>query len=77
MARCDVCGNDYDRTFAVRTSDGRDFTFDSVECAASAIAPECAHCGCRILGHGVETQEGTTYCCAACARQSGAEAIRA
>ena len=34
------------------------------------MAPVCAHCGCRILGHGVETGEAV-YCCAHCARRSG------
>jgi hypothetical protein len=32
MAVCDVCGNDYDKAFEVRTPDGT-HTFDSFECA--------------------------------------------
>ena len=48
--------------------DGRSATFDSVECAAAQLAPECGHCGCRILGHGIETDEGI-FCCAHCARK--------
>ncbi len=35
-----------------------------------AMAPTCAHCGCRILGHGVET-DGSIFCCAHCARAVG------
>ncbi|MEV6063141.1 hypothetical protein ACIA5E_16725 [Nocardia asteroides] len=70
---CDTCGNDYARAFTV-SRDGQSWTFDSIECAASALAPSCAHCGCRVLGHGVET-EGTVYCCASCARHSGHEAL--
>jgi len=58
MARCDVCGNDYDKTFEVRHA-GRSYTFDSIECAAQRIAPQCLHCACRILGHGVE--QDSTY----------------
>ena len=42
MARCDVCGNDYDKAFVVRR-DGREQTFDSLECAIQALAPVCAH----------------------------------
>ena len=38
MARCDVCGNDYDKAFEV-TSAGRTMTFDSFECAIQAMAP--------------------------------------
>lgn len=38
-------------------------TYDSFECAVDAMAPECAHCHCRILGHGVEAN-GVMFCCA-------------
>jgi len=62
MAQCDVCGNDYDKTFRV-TKEGRTMTFDSFECAIHAMAPQCAHCHCHIVGHGVEAR-GTIYCCA-------------
>ena len=41
-------------------------TFDSFECAIHAMAPTCAHCGCKIVGHGVEAG-GAVYCCAHCA----------
>jgi hypothetical protein len=73
MAKCDVCGNDYDKTFEV-TYQGRKGTFDSFECAIHKFAPECAHCKCRIIGHGVEAG-GTFYCCANCARLSGAKSV--
>lgn len=69
MATCEVCGNDYDKSFTV-TMDGRSHTFDSFECAIHALAPACAHCGCKIVGHGVE-HDGTFYCCAHCAQQAG------
>jgi hypothetical protein len=69
MARCEVCGNDYDKSFEVRAQDGT-HTFDSFECAIHKLAPQCAHCGCRIVGHGMEAA-GQMYCCANCARQSG------
>jgi hypothetical protein len=50
MARCDVCGNDYD------------------------LAPACGHCGCRIVGHGVEA-DGSMFCCAHCAREEGVSGL--
>ena len=53
MPKCDVRGNDYDKTFQI-TQAGRMLTFDSFECAIHAMAPSCAHCGCRIIGHGAE-----------------------
>jgi hypothetical protein len=73
MAQCEVCGNDYDKSFEVRQgSEAR--VFDSFECAIHAMAPTCDHCGCRIIGHGVEAN-GTTYCCAHCAEQAGATGL--
>jgi len=43
MARCEVCGNDYDKSFTIRSND-KDHVFDSFECAIQAIAPRWAHC---------------------------------
>ena len=74
MTRCDQCGNDYDKTFQV-ISDGQTYRFDSFECAIQKLAPTCPHCGCRVIGHGVE-QEDVIYCCAHCAGQEGATAVR-
>jgi Rieske Fe-S protein len=73
MAVCDVCGNDYDKAFEVK-SGGRSHVFDSFECAIHALAPTCAHCGCKVIGHGVESN-GTMYCCAHCARKSGVKGV--
>ncbi len=74
MAKCDVCGNDYDKAFTV-TAGGRSGTFDSFECAIHAMAPTCAHCRCKVVGHGVE-HNGTIYCCAHCAQHAGARGLR-
>ncbi len=41
----------------------------------TALAPSCQHCGCRIIGHGVEVQ-GAIYCCANCASKEGAQGVR-
>jgi hypothetical protein len=73
MARCDVCGNDYDKAFSVTGPLGSG-TFDAFECAIHALAPKCAHCGCMIIGHGAE-HDGTMYCCAHCAKASGVVGI--
>src|SRR3712207_220711 len=67
--RCEVCGNLYDKSFEIRMG-GETHVFDSFECAIHALAPTCAHCGCRVIGHGMET-EGVFYCCAHCASQHG------
>jgi hypothetical protein len=74
MGICDVCGNDYDKSFTITRGD-RTGTFDSFECAIHAFAPTCAHCGCRIIGHGSESG-GRFFCCAHCAHHAGVEEIQ-
>lgn len=73
MARCEVCGNDYDKAFRVTLGE-QVHTFDSFECAVHLLAPPCEHCGCRILGHGVEAS-GRMYCCAHCARGASEQGL--
>ena len=74
MARCETCGNNYDKAFEIVMA-GTSHSFDSFECAIQALAPTCGHCGCRILGHGVEAN-GDIYCCAHCAGQAGVQGIQ-
>jgi hypothetical protein len=69
MAVCEVCGNDYPRSFEVHAAGAR-HVFDSFECAIHRLAPRCEHCGCRVVGHGIEAA-GRIYCCAHCARHEG------
>jgi hypothetical protein len=70
MAQCEVCGNEYHLAFEVATAAGQTHVFDSFECAIHSLAPVCKHCGCRIIGHGIEAGSAF-YCCASCARQEG------
>jgi hypothetical protein len=74
MAICQVCGNDYDKSFEV-TMAGSTHTFDSFECAIHLLAPVCDHCGCRVVGHGVEAN-GVIFCCASCAEAQGVHALK-
>jgi hypothetical protein len=74
MNPCEVCGNTYDKSFQV-VMGGEAHTFDSFECAIHALAPACAHCGCKIVGHGMES-DGKFYCCAFCARAIGEPAMQ-
>ena len=74
MATCENCGNDYDKSFQV-VINGHAHTFDSFECAIHKLAPACRHCGCRIIGHGLE-KDGTYYCCDHCAEKSGVKDLR-
>jgi hypothetical protein len=74
MARCDTCGNDYDKPIEVVNGDRRG-VYDSFECAIQALAPSCATCGIRIIGHGME-QDGIFYCCASCAARAGVHSMK-
>lgn len=73
MPQCEVCGNEYDKTFEV-TMDRKTHVFDSFECAIHALAPNCSHCGCKIVGHGVEI-DNSYYCCANCAKAAGKSGV--
>jgi nitrite reductase/ring-hydroxylating ferredoxin subunit len=74
MAKCEVCDNDYDKSFQVILT-GKSHVFDSFECAIHALAPVCPHCNCRIIGHGVESGN-QIFCCANCAKLSGVTNLR-
>jgi hypothetical protein len=74
MARCEMCGNEYDKTFEV-IMNGQSHVFDSFECAIHVLAPTCSHCGCRIIGHGLEAN-GRFFCCDHCAEAMGVERLR-
>jgi hypothetical protein len=69
MGVCEVCGNDYDKSLVILRGDER-HVFDSFECAINTLAPQCGHCGCKIIGHGVES-DNSFYCCAHCAHAAG------
>jgi hypothetical protein len=74
MARCDCCGNDYDKTFEV-SYEGKKHIFDSFECAIHMLAPECPQCRCKVIGHGVEA-EGEIFCCVHCAERAGVKDLK-
>lgn len=75
MGTCEVCGNHYDKAFEIIAA-GEHHVFDSFECAMHRMAPVCEHCGCKVLGHGVEV-DGRFFCCAHCAREdAGVDEIR-
>jgi hypothetical protein len=65
MPRCEVCHNDYPQSFEVKMA-GKTHVFDCFQCAIHALAPVCAHCSAKIIGHGIDVK-GTFYCCEHCA----------
>jgi hypothetical protein len=48
--------------------------FDSLECAIHVLAPTCKHCGCKIIGHGLEVR-GASFCCEHCAHSATNDSI--
>jgi hypothetical protein len=74
MEKCEQCGNEYERSFQVVLG-GSSHVFDSFECAIEALAPRCAHCSTRIIGHGMQAGE-ELFCCASCARQAGKSGLK-
>lgn len=74
MGICATCGNSYDKSFDIVKAD-KTYTFDSFECAIQTLAPRCKHCGCRIIGHGLEANSAF-YCCEHCAQQEGVKGLR-
>ena len=68
--RCEVCGNEYDLAFEVIVA-GHRHVFDCFECAIHALAPVCDHCGCRVIGHGMQAEGGKMFCCAHCGEEAG------
>jgi len=74
MAICEACGNDYDNSFEV-IAKGKTHTFDSFECAIHKLAPTCAHCGLRIIGHGLQKGD-RIFCCDNCAEKKGITDLR-
>lgn len=74
MGQCEQCHNEYDKSFDVIMG-GTKHTFDSFECAIQSLAPICPHCGCKIIGHGVEGED-KVFCCAHCASATGVEGLQ-
>lgn len=74
MEKCATCGNTYDKLFEIKFN-GKNYFFDCFECAIQKLAPCCAHCNCKIIGHGVENSN-VFYCCANCAREEGGNILK-
>ena len=68
VMKCEVCGNEYDKAIEV-IQDGHSYFFDCFECAIHQLAPECAECGCKVIGHGVQSGN-EVYCSAHCAEHA-------
>ncbi len=72
MTVCASCGNDYANTFKI-VMESESYDFDCFECAIAKLAPICQNCGCKIIGHGIESVE-FYFCCSHCARHSETKA---
>jgi hypothetical protein len=74
MAQCELCKNDYDKSFEIVMA-GKKHVFDCFECAIHVLAPLCRNCGCKIIGHGLEAK-GLFYCCDHCAEKEGVQGLK-
>jgi hypothetical protein len=74
MAQCELCKNDYDKSFEVVMA-GKRHVFDCFECAIHVLAPSCRSCGCKIIGHGLEAN-GEFYCCDHCSEKEGVQGLK-
>lgn len=74
MPRCDTCGNDYDGGLEIMYG-GQRYIFDCFECAIDKLAPNCVSCGCRVLGHGVQSGS-RIFCSSHCARVDGVRGVQ-
>ncbi len=72
--KCETCGNDYAHAFQI-VMEGKEYTFDSFECAIRKLAPKCTHCGTQVIGHGVEEND-LIFCCSHCAQATASHKIR-
>lgn len=52
-ATCVGCGLNIEKDYILFIN-GKEFTFDSFECAINFVAPRCAQCNCIIMGQGIE-----------------------
>jgi hypothetical protein len=69
MGKRVVCSNEYDKAFTgVMT--GHKHGSDSFECALHAAPLVCAHCGCNVIGHGIECND-VIFCCVSCGKHAG------
>ena len=74
MARCEQCGNDYDKSFEVKMG-GRTMIFDSFECAIHRWRRSARIAAAASSGMGSQ-HGGVIYCCVHCARHEGVTGLR-
>ncbi len=72
MTQCEICGTENEKNFTV-IMNGENHVFDTFKCAIQELAPLCEHCGCKVLGHGVE-RSSHLFCSDSCSRKETSEA---
>ncbi|MGD9765042.1 MAG: hypothetical protein AB7V27_15150 [Candidatus Binatia bacterium] len=73
--QCDVCGNPTRHPMTLTQREDR-FVVDCLECAIHVLAPTCAECSCRIIGHPV-LWEDEVFCSRRCVAAAGAAVVAA
>jgi len=67
---CTACGISINEPLTIRYK-YTTHEYCCFECAISRLAPTCPFCKCRVIGHGVQSLDGSTYCCHHCLKRSG------
>ena len=66
-AFCDTCGFETEEPLKIIYHDMHS-DFCCFECAITALAPECQHCHCKVIGHGAYGPDDTIFCSHHCAQ---------
>ena len=64
--RCENCGLNIEKDYILFVN-GREFTFDSFECAANFVAPRCTYCN-SIMAPEAE-YSSKSFCCLFCSNE--------
>jgi hypothetical protein len=66
MSSCATCGIDTREPLSI-TYHKNTADYCCFECAITPLAPACAHCNCKVIGHGTYGADQKIYCCQKCA----------
>lgn len=66
-ARCEKCGLNIEKDYILFIN-GKEFTFDSYDCAVNFVAPRCAHCN-SIIAHREIKHREEAYCSQYCFKE--------
>lgn len=72
-ARCINCGLNIEKDYILFIN-GKEFIFDSFECAINFVAPRCAHCNSVIVSREIRHSD-EIFCSASCSEEANHSSI--